>query len=107
MNIKPESEAGFTKAVLGLAKLYGWRACHFRPGMNRRGQWSTAVQGDGVGFPDLVLVRGKRVIWAELKSVTGKLSSYQEKWLLALKEAGQEVYVWRPEMWNEIVADLT
>lgn len=47
------------------------------------------------GFPDLVLVR-ERVIFAELKTERGRLSAEQERWLTALSNAGQEVYVWRP-----------
>jgi hypothetical protein len=57
------------------------------------------------GFPDLVMVR-ERVIYAELKSATGKLTRPQALWLSALKEAGQEVWIWRPGDWTEIVAAL-
>lgn len=47
------------------------------------------------GFPDLVFVR-ERVVYAELKSETGKPSDDQVRWLHALAAAGQEVYLWRP-----------
>jgi len=96
-------EAAFQRAVLAFANLHGWRTAHFRPGLNRRGQWQTAVQGDGAGFPDLVLVR-ERVVWAELKSDRGKVSAEQQEWINALCRAGQEVYVWRPTPgdWEEI-----
>lgn len=100
-----QSESDFQKQVIQLARLYKWRAAHFRAAMNRRGQWQTPVQADGAGFPDLVLVRD-RVIWAELKSEKGKLSPEQEQWIARLKAAGQEVYVWRPKDWNEIVTTL-
>jgi VRR-NUC domain-containing protein len=49
------------------------------------------------GFPDEVLVRGDRLVFAELKSEKGKLSDEQERWLEALRGVpGVEVYVWRP-----------
>jgi len=42
------------------------------------------------GFPDCTLVKGGRVIFAELKRVGGKPTADQERWLSALKEAGAE-----------------
>lgn len=100
-----ETEAGFTRAVLELAKLHGWRTAHFRPAMTAKG-WRTPVQGDGSGFPDLVLVRGCRLIFAELKSANGKVAPAQTEWLLALWHAGAECYIWRPDHWPDIVAKL-
>lgn len=69
--------------------------------MNARGKWQTAVQADGAGFPDLVLVR-ERVIWAELKTDKGKESNDQIDWKDALMNADQEFYVWRPRNFKEI-----
>lgn len=100
------TEAAFQKQVIALAKLHGWRVAHFRPSLNRRGKWQTAVQADGSGFPDLVLVR-ERVIWAELKTEDGKLSNDQIDWQTDLLDANQEVYVWRPCNWEEIVEALS
>lgn len=102
-----ESEAGFTKAVLGLAKLHGWCSAHFRPALTQTGKWVTAVQGDGKGFPDLVLVRGTRLIFAELKSAKGTVKPEQTQWLLRLGGAGAECYIWRPKDWKNIEAILT
>ena len=64
------------------------------------GSWRTATQGDGKGWPDLVLVRD-RVLYVELKSATGRLSEDQSEWLLALEKAHVEVHVWRPEQWTD------
>lgn len=100
-----ETEAGFTAAVLDLAKLHGWRSAHFRPAMTAHG-WRTPVQGDGKGFPDLVLVRGPRIIFAELKAAKGRLSDEQEAWLADLRGTPAEVYVWRPDDWDAIVQIL-
>lgn len=95
------SEAEFTRQVIKLAKLYGWRVAHFRPAMTKNG-WRTPVQGDGAGFPDLVLVRGSVVLWVELKVGKNYLTAEQEEWMMAIGAAGQAVYVWRPADWAEI-----
>lgn len=96
------SEAEFTRMVLTLAKLCGWRTAHFRPGMTQKGKWVTAVQGDGKGFPDLVLVRNGKIIFAELKVGKNMATKEQGAWLTALSETAAECYVWRPESWPEI-----
>jgi len=90
------SEAEFLAQIIELARLLGWFAHHVRPARSNKG-WSTPVQGD-VGFLDLVLVSGVRgrVIFAEAKSEKGRLTYEQKAWIAALKDAGQEVYVWRP-----------
>jgi hypothetical protein len=49
------------------------------------------------GFPDLVMTRDGRVIFAELKSQKGRVRPEQQHWLDELnKVAGVEVYLWRP-----------
>jgi hypothetical protein len=49
------------------------------------------------GFPDLVLVRPPRCLFAELKTEIGRLSQRQEVWQLLLAGCpGVESYVWRP-----------
>jgi hypothetical protein len=97
------SEEDFTTTVIEYAQALKWRVAHFRPGLTQTGKWRTAVQGDGKGFPDLVLVRPHRVIFAELKSNKGKLSDEQEKWVMDLKRSeGVECYVWRPDFWSVI-----
>ena len=57
------------------------------------------------GFPDLVLVRSGRTIFAECKSENGKLTPEQNVWIEALVIAGNEVYVWYPKHLSEI-ADI-
>lgn len=100
------TEAGFQRQVLQLAKLRGWRSAHFRPSMNRRGEWQTAVAGDGAGFPDLLLVRGNRLIVAELKVGKNKTTPEQRVWLAAFEDAGVPAYVWRPEDFDELMKVL-
>ena len=96
------SEATFTKQVIQLARVLGWLSAHFRPGMTKRGGWVTAVSGDGVGFPDLILLRHNRRIMAELKAAKGKVTPEQEAWLESAKRAEFEVYIWRPSDIDEI-----
>jgi len=114
-------EKDFTDNVVQLAKTLGWRVAHFRPAQTKQG-WRTAMQGDK-GFPDLVLAKAGRVIFAELKSATGKVSKEQQEWLdeltdhqftypqLIIEQSGKtieikpgpgEVYVWRPDDIDEI-----
>jgi len=96
------SESDFLGQVIELARVLGWFAHHVRPAFSKRG-WRTPVQGD-VGFLDLVLVSGVRgrVIFAEVKSEKGRLTYEQKAWIAALKDAGQEVYVWKPSDWERI-----
>ncbi len=103
------SEKTFQKELLALADRLGWLTAHFRPAMLRDGAWVTAVQGDGKGFPDTVLVRPQglriqaaRLIFAELKVKKRKPTVDQTIWLHALIAAGQEVYLWYPKNWPEI-----
>lgn len=77
------TEAQFQRQVLQLAVLTGWRTAHFRPAQNSRGEWRTAVAGDGKGFPDLVLVR-ETVLFVELKVGRNKLTTDQVEWRDAL-----------------------
>lgn len=49
------------------------------------------------GFPDLVLVKPPRIIFAELKVGRRKVTKDQSAWLEALAACGQESYVWYPD----------
>lgn len=102
-----KSEHDFLRAVVDAARLFGWRAAHFRPAQTNQG-WRTPVAADAAGFPDLVLVHAlaRRVLWRELKLDAGKLSQAQEGWLSALQEAGEDAAVWRPGDWPAIEAAL-
>lgn len=101
------TEKQFTEIVIELAQRLGWKVLHIRPGMNRSGHWSTPIQGDGVGWPDLFMIRGRQRLCAELKVGRGKLTPEQEAWLGALSCADIPAYVWRPEdLETEIVEVL-
>lgn len=94
-------EASFQAAVTDLATATGWRWCHFRPGRVQGGGWRTPIAGSP-GWPDLVLVRGDRALFVELKSTDGRLSQDQRLWLAALRTAGCDARCWRPSDWAEI-----
>jgi Holliday junction resolvase len=92
------TEKQFMGQVLELAKATGWMAYHTFDSRRSSG-----------GFPDLVLVKPPRVIFAELKTdkKTAKLSQEQMTWLNAFIEcSGVEVYLWRPRDWDNVTAVL-
>lgn len=90
------SEADWQITVIDMAHTFGWLVHHSRPAYNRSGKMSTPIQGDA-GLPDLILVRPPRIIFAELKRVTGRVSPTQQRWLDSLVPCpGVEVYLWTP-----------
>lgn len=105
------TEDELLSAIIGpgcnnLCSLYGWRSAHFRPAISFKDgkpTFRTPVQGDGAGWPDLVLTRNNRIIFRELKSEQERLSPAQAAWFEALREAGQDVAIWRPSQWELIV----
>lgn len=99
------TEQEWQTQVLDLAHLYRWMAHHTRPALNRRGQWATPIQGHP-GFPDLVLCRGSRVLFVELKSERGLLTADQMAWRDRLLTAGMDWRCWRPKHWPEVQATL-
>ena len=100
------SEKAFTAQVIALARWHKWRVAHFRAAMTKGGRWVTPVQGDGAGFPDLIMLRHNRRIMAELKAAKGKTTIEQAKWLESARIADFEVYIWRPENIEQIEAIL-
>lgn len=92
------NEPQLQRAVLELCGWLGVHTAHFRPAWTEKG-WRTPVQGDGKGFPDLVLV-GRRLIYRELKSDRGQLDAHQRAWRDWLLAAGEDWAVWRPADWT-------
>ena len=88
------SEKDWQAQVVQLAGTFGWMVQHSRPAQVGD-RWMTAITGD-VGFPDLVLAhRTKGVVFAELKTETGRMATAQTDWRDTL--AGHvEWYLWRP-----------
>jgi hypothetical protein len=88
------SEAQWQTTVTELATLLNWAWYHTRD--SRRSP---------AGFPDLVLVRD-RVIYAELKATSGRLTQWQKQWAERLRNAGAEVYCWHPSNYPEVERTL-
>ena len=81
----PMKESTWQAKVVAYARKQGWRV-----------YYTANSRGSPAGFPDLTLVRRERLVYAELKTQTGKLRPEQHEWLEALEATAAEVYVWRP-----------
>ena len=82
------TEAEMADTLRDACRWTGWRCAHFRPAMRRHG-WRTAVQGDGKGFPDWVLVHDRGgVLFVELKADRAAVYPTQQAWGEALIRAG-------------------
>ena len=90
--------------IFNADNVLGWRWCHFRAARTAQG-WRTPLSGDA-GFPDIVAVCGRRLLFAELKADRGAVRSQQRGWLDALEVVGQEVHLWRPRDWDAITETL-
>jgi hypothetical protein len=85
-------ERDFLQAVRDYARLMGWADYH---------TWKSVHSP--AGFPDLVLVRPPRVVFAELKVAGRRPTPAQEHWHNLLRQCpGVEFYLWTPEHWTEI-----
>ena len=90
------TEKQLEQQVKELAKLFNWKYYH---------TWRSIHSP--AGFPDCVLVRPPRLIFAELKSDKGLVSDKQQEWLDELNQVPYiEVFVWRPDDFEEIVECL-
>jgi hypothetical protein len=102
--VPEQSEQVFQSGVLEYAGLQGWRAMHIadsRRQVTRGGKTQWIGDGLAAGWPDLTLVR-ERLIVAELKAESGRLSVKQREWIDALKWAGVETDCWKPSDWEDI-----
>lgn len=86
-----QTEARFQAEIERMAKAAGW--LHYHTHDSRRSQ---------AGYPDLTLVRGRKLLFRELKTETGRVTPEQRRWLEALEAAGQDAGVWRPRDWPAI-----
>lgn len=86
------TEKEFQANVLELATVLRWRTFHVLDS-----------RGSAAGFPDLVMVRGPRLVMAELKSERGQLSEPQRVWLDDLGAVQTlDTFEWRPADWPAI-----
>jgi hypothetical protein len=91
------TEKELRETLVRAARNFGWRV-YFT--------WSS--MHSPAGFPDLCMVKGDRLVFAELKTEKGKVTPEQQAWLDALEACrlgaqervtqghAPEVYVWRP-----------
>lgn len=91
-----ESEKHFQAAVVRIARALGWLPYH-----------TYDARRSVAGFPDLVMVRGDRLIFAELKAAHGRLTWSQRVWLTTLRAVPCiEVFQWSPADWSTITKVL-
>ena len=100
--LRAVSEREWQNLVISLAQGRGWK--HYHPPDNK--PVNGRIQKVVAGFPDLVLVKGDRLAFVELKRETGKVSPEQVDWLASLRATGAECYVWRPSMVAEAIKIL-
>ena len=97
------SEAEFQEFVIDFAELHQWRVWHIAD--SRRQVRPGVFVGDTrfAGFPDLTMVRGQRLIFAELKSETGRIRPAQRQTLDLLRAVpGVQAGIWRPSDWPDL-----
>lgn len=106
------SEADFQTVVCDLAHQHGWKVAHFRKVRVQRADgsvyWETPVAEDGKGWLDLVLARaGSPIIIAELKVGRNTPTPEQWEWVHLLRATGNDVRIWYPSDWQEIIETLS
>jgi Holliday junction resolvase len=90
------SEAEFQAQVVELAKLWGWRAYH-----------TFDSRKSVAGFPDLILIRGERLLAVELKTDKGDTTPEQTDWLMAFGRVTDcTSFLWKPAFWRQIEKEL-
>lgn len=99
-SVKP-SEAEFQSAVIAYAELQGWRVIH-----TPDSPYTKFIPKSARGFPDLLLMRGNTLMFRELKTEEGRLSSSQKAWMEWLLANGYDFETWRPGDWRRIESQL-
>ena len=90
------TERDLREQIRDLCKLFGWQFWFC---------WTSLHSPRGM--TDLILCRPPRLIFAELKSDTGKLTASQQEWADLLRAClGVEYYCWKPSDFQEIVSKL-
>ncbi len=93
-----ELESDFQKRVINVLQDAGFLVHAERPARTQKG-WCTPVQGNPGWFDIAAIHPARHLVWLiELKSDAGKLSPFQEKWILAANQCpGVKVMILRPE----------
>lgn len=92
------SERSFQNRLESLSVRHDW--LYYHPFDSRKSR---------KGYPDTTLSHRRRglVIFAELKSVSGRPSLEQMEWLESLRACGQLAYLWYPRHWPLIEDIIT
>lgn len=110
----PRRGLGEQHELAKYARLLQWQAIEFRPvrvpGRGGGDRWIMAAYGDSDGVPDLLLWRGPRLIWREVKVGASQPdpTERQAKRLAELSRVRRfESGIWRPDReMPDIIEDL-
>jgi hypothetical protein len=86
------TEAELQRSVVALAMTCGYDVMHHHDSRRSRPGW-----------PDLAIWRPGRFLMAELKTEKGRFRPEQESTIASLREAGIEVFTWRPSDWPDAI----
>ena len=86
-----ETEEHFMQRIIDLARQLNWLVYHTR-----------SSKGSEPGFPDLVLLKGRKLVTWEVKRERKYATTAQMGWLLAFHQAGAEALAVHPSDWNYI-----
>lgn len=89
------TEKHLQDTIVQAAQLSRWRVFHVFDSRHSEAGW-----------PDLVLIKPPRIIFAELKRETGKVTAEQAHVLELLEACGLTVAVWRPSQLDDVLAIL-
>jgi len=84
MSARRQPETAILRAVCGYLRVTGWYVIRIQQGI-----------GCHKGMSDLVCVRRGRVVFAEVKTATGRLSDWQQGFRQAIADTGGEYVVLR------------
>ncbi len=90
------TEATFQALVVGLAEGHGWEVYH-----------TEDSRKSNKGFPDLTMVRGVKLCFAELKKEGEEPTDDQVRWLTKLAKSGNDAFLWQPSNWEALHKYLT
>ncbi|MDP9143850.1 MAG: hypothetical protein M3N43_03995 [Actinomycetota bacterium] len=101
----PLTEAQFQRQITEYAELCGWEWMHPRAGRTVD-SWRTPMSGTmAKGWPDLVLIRDRRLIFMEVKRA-GAMATADQLRVLDVLAGAAETYTVRPKDWDFIEAAL-
>jgi len=97
-------EKDLLRSVIERARFHGWHIYHPLPAVVGKNQRTMTAQLGHSGFPDLVLLRPPRLIFAELKVGRNHPTVNQREWIDGLERVPEvEMYVWRDRDWPDLI----